>query len=43
VTVNAEVRTPEGQTVNKTLTITISRVSGGGREGRPIITKIAGL
>ena len=43
VTVNAEMRTPDGQTVNKTLTITIARVSGGGREGRPIITRIAGL
>ena len=43
VTVNAEMRTPEGQTVNKTLTITIARVAGGGREGRPIITKITGL
>jgi hypothetical protein len=43
VTVNAEVKTPDGQTANKTLTITISRVAGGGREGRPIITKISGL
>ena len=43
VTVNAEVRTPDGQTTNKTLTVTMSRVSGGGREGRPIITKITGL
>jgi hypothetical protein len=43
VTVNAEVRTPDGQTTNKTLTVTISRVAGGGREGRPIITKITGL
>ena len=43
VTVNAEVRTPDGQTTNKTLTLTISRVAGGGREGRPIITKISGL
>jgi hypothetical protein len=43
VVVNAEMRTPDGQTVNKTLTITISRVAGGGREGRPIITNISGL
>ena len=43
VVVNAEVRTPDGQTTQKTLTITISRVAGGGREGRPIITKISGL
>jgi hypothetical protein len=43
VTVNAEFRTPDGQTTNKTLTITLSRVAGGGREGRPIITKISGL
>jgi hypothetical protein len=43
VTVNAEFKTPDGQTTNKTLTITISRVAGGGREGRPIITKIIGL
>jgi hypothetical protein len=43
VVVNADVRTPDGQTTQKTLTITISRVAGGGREGRPIITKISGL
>lgn len=43
VVVNAEVRTPDGQTTQKTLTITISRVAGGGREGRPIITRISGL
>jgi hypothetical protein len=43
VVVNADVRTPEGQTTQKTLTITISRVAGGGREGRPIITRISGL
>jgi hypothetical protein len=43
VTVNAEMRTPDGQTTNKTLVITISRVAGGGREGRPIITRITGL
>ena len=43
VVVNAEVRSPDGQTSQKTLTITIARVAGGGREGRPIITKITGL
>jgi hypothetical protein len=43
VVVDAEMRTPDGQTQNKQLTITIARVAGGGREGRPIITKIAGL
>ena len=43
VTVNADLRTPDGQTTQKTLTITIARVAGGGREGRPIITKISGL
>ena len=43
VVVNAEFRSPEGQTSNKPLTITIARVAGGGREGRPIITKITGI
>jgi hypothetical protein len=43
VVVNADVRSPDGQTSKKTLTITIARVAGGGREGRPIITKITGL
>lgn len=43
VVVNAEFRSPEGQTSNKQLTITIARVAGGGREGRPIITKIVGV
>jgi hypothetical protein len=43
VVVNAEVRSPEGQTSQKTLTITLARVAGGGREGRPIITRITGL
>ena len=43
VVVNATVRSPEGQTSEKTLTITLERVSGGGREGRPIITRISGL
>jgi hypothetical protein len=43
VTVKAEFKSPEGQTSEKTLVITIERVAGGGREGRPIITKISGL
>ena len=43
VTVKAQFKSPEGQTSEKTLVVTIERVSGGGREGRPIITKITGL
>jgi len=43
VTVKADFKTPDGQTTEKTLVITIERVVGGGREGRPIITKITGL
>ena len=43
VVINADFRTPEGQATQKTLTITLERVAGGGREGRPIITKISGL
>ena len=43
VTVQASVKSPEGATSEKTLVITLERVAGGGREGRPIITKIAGL
>lgn len=43
VTVKASFKSPEGQSSEKTLVITIERVSGGGREGRPIITKIAGI
>ena len=43
VTVKAKFKTPEGQESEKTLVVTIERVAGGGREGRPIITKIAGL
>ena len=43
VTVKADFKTPEGQTSEKMLVITIERVAGGGREGRPIITKISGL
>jgi hypothetical protein len=46
VTVNAEVRTPEGQTTPKTLTLTLQRLSGTmdgeQREGRWIITRIEG-
>jgi hypothetical protein len=43
VIVAATVRSPEGAMSQKTLTVTIERVAGNGREGRPIITKIAGL
>ncbi|HYE88895.1 MAG TPA: hypothetical protein VEA16_21205 [Vicinamibacterales bacterium] len=43
VTVKAQFKSPEGQTSEKTLVVTIERVAGGGREGRPIITKISGL
>ena len=43
VTVKADFKTPEGQTSEKTLVITLERVAGGGREGRPIITRISGL
>lgn len=43
VTVKASFKSPQGQTSDKTLVITIERVAGGGREGRPIITKITGL
>jgi hypothetical protein len=43
VTVKANFKSPEGQTSEKTLVVTIERVAGGGREGRPIITKISGL
>jgi hypothetical protein len=46
VTLNAQVRSPEGQTAQKTLTITMQRAMGtfGGqqREGRWIITAIQG-
>ena len=41
--VAATMKSPDGATALKTLTITIERVAGAGREGRPIITKIAGL
>ena len=43
VTVKASVRTPDGQTSEKTLVVSIERVAGGGREGRPLITRITGL
>ena len=43
VTVKATVKTPDGATSEKTLVVTIERVAGNGREGRPIITKITGL
>ncbi|MEP6782209.1 MAG: hypothetical protein ABI983_00990 [Acidobacteriota bacterium] len=43
VTVKAKFKTPNGQTSDGTLVVTIERVAGGGREGRPIITKISGL
>ena len=43
VVVAATVKSPDGTTVEKTLTVTIERVAGNGREGRPIITKISGL
>ncbi len=43
VVVAAMVKTPDGATTQKTLTVTIERVAGNGREGRPIITKITGL
>ncbi len=46
VTLNAQVRSPDGQTAQKVLVVTIQRVEGtlGGtqRTGRPIITKIQG-
>jgi len=43
VTVKAKVKSPSGAESEKTLVITIERVAGGGREGRPLITKISGL
>jgi len=43
VTVKADFKSPDGKTSEKTLVITLERVAGGGREGRPIITKISGL
>ncbi len=43
VTVKADFKTPDGKSSEKTLVITLERVAGGGREGRPIITKISGL
>ncbi len=43
VVVAATFKSPDGMTAAKTLTVTIERVAGNGREGRPIIVKIAGL
>ena len=47
VTLNAKVRTPDGQTSDKTLIVTIQRVEGTQdgvqRNGRPIIARIQGL
>jgi len=43
VVVSAMLKSPDGATAQKTLTVTIERVAGNGREGRPIITKVAGL
>lgn len=43
VVVSATLKSPDGATAQKTLTVTIERVAGNGREGRPIITKVAGL
>ncbi len=47
VVVKAKVKSPDGASSDKTLTITIERVAsnagGKTREGRPIITKISGL
>jgi hypothetical protein len=43
VTVKASFKSPDGQTSEKTLVVTIERVAGGGREGRPLITRITGL
>lgn len=43
VTVKAQFKSPDGQTSEKTLVVTIERVAGGGREGRPLITRISGI
>ena len=43
VTVKAQVKSADGATSEKTLVVTIERVAGEGREGRPIITKISGI
>lgn len=47
VTLDAQVKTPDGQTSQKTLIVTIQRVEGTQdgvqRNGRPIITRIQGL
>jgi hypothetical protein len=46
VTLNAEMRLPDGQTAQKTLVVTIQRVEGTldgvQRTGKPIITRIQG-
>ena len=46
VTLNAEMKTPDGQTAQKTLVVTIQRVEGTldgvQRTGKPIITRIQG-
>ena len=46
VTLNAEVKSPSGETSQKTLVVTIQRVTGTmdgtQRNGRPIITRIQG-
>jgi hypothetical protein len=47
VVVAANMKTPDGKDVDKTLTVTFARVSGTlagtKREGRPVITRITGL
>jgi hypothetical protein len=47
VAIAADIRSPEGQTASKNLTVTFARVvgtlAGTAREGRWIITKIAGV
>ena len=47
VTLDAQVKTPDGQTSQKTLIVTIQRVEGtqdgAQRNGKPIITRIQGL
>jgi len=47
VTLTAQVKSPDGQTAEKKLVVTIQRVEGtqdgNRRNGRPIITRIQGL
>jgi hypothetical protein len=47
VTIDAKIRTPDGQETNKTLVITIQRAEGtqdgAPRQGRPVITRIQGM